>query len=160
MNNRELARRIIAQRESLNFEDALVEALDAKDLMSYPGTPKVHGYQPQSDAKVALVNRFKEMEERLLRELDAMYGQMVPNPDPNHPAAEVAKYDMRWAAVARTHFQEGFMALNRAVFQPQRIKLPEDDAEYKMTAYGRRPDGSIGDMTPEEYAAAVQRDLP
>jgi len=36
-------------------------------------------------------------------------------------------YDPRWLAIARTHFQEGFMALNRAVFQPTRIKLPEDD---------------------------------
>jgi hypothetical protein len=87
----------------------------------------VQGYTPQSDAKVALVNEFKQDEERLLRKIDAMYGQTIPNPDPDHPAAEVSKYDMRWAAVARTHFQEGFMALNRAVFQPQRIKLPEDD---------------------------------
>ena len=28
--------------------------------------------------------------------------------------------------IARTHFETGFMALNRAVFQPSRIDLPED----------------------------------
>lgn len=40
--------------------------------------------------------------------------------------ASASRYDQRWIAIARTHFQEGFMALNRAVFQPQRIELPED----------------------------------
>jgi hypothetical protein len=34
--------------------------------------------------------------------------------------------DPRWLAVARTDFQRAYMALNRAVFQPQRIQLPED----------------------------------
>jgi hypothetical protein len=77
----------------------------------------VAGYQPQSDAKVALVNEFKQDEERLLRKLDALV-----NRDPD----TVIRPDQRWLAIARTHFQEGFMALNRAVFQPQRIKVPED----------------------------------
>lgn len=40
--------------------------------------------------------------------------------------AEALKCDPRWLAVAKTHFEQGFMALNRAVFQPQRISLPED----------------------------------
>lgn len=82
----------------------------------YKGLP-VHGYQPQSDAKVALVNEFKQDEERLLRKLDGVY---------DTTEAGMPTYDRRWVAVARTHFQEGFMALNRAVFQPQRISLPED----------------------------------
>lgn len=90
----------------------------------------VSGYTAQSAEKVALVNSFKEIEERLLRELDALslertsiakkwgaIDKQTPYPT----------YDLRWIAVARTHFQEGFMALNRAVFQPQRIRLPEDD---------------------------------
>ena len=38
----------------------------------------------------------------------------------------LSPYDKRWLAIAQTHFNEGFMALARAVFQPQRIKLPED----------------------------------
>lgn len=94
----------------------------------------VSGYTPQSDAKVALVNGFKQDEERLLRQLDALaHGPMVPLAPPTvasgewHGVEVAEDADKRWIAVARTHFQEGFMALNRAVFQPQRIKLPEDD---------------------------------
>jgi len=97
----------------------------------HKGLP-VHGYQPQSEAKVALVNEFKQDEERLLRKLDAMVSALDVEPFGTALVkAEGApipyKYDERWLAVARTHFQEGYMALNRAVFQPQRIKLPEDD---------------------------------
>jgi len=102
----------------------------------------VHGYQPQTEDKVALVNEFKQDEERLLRKLDALGDgplyQFV-NKDNGEPCLPGEGHDTvlrtigvatdkRWVAVARTHFQEGFMALNRAVFQPQRIKLPEDDA--------------------------------
>ena len=93
----------------------------------------VHGYQPQSEDKVALVNEFKQDEERLLRKLDAM--RTAVNVTPFGTALLKTegepipyKYDERWLAVARTHFQQGFMALNRAVFQPQRVNLPEDDA--------------------------------
>lgn len=74
----------------------------------------VHGYKPQSEASIALVNRFKESEERLLRDLDAM------------AYSDGDSFDQRWIAIARTNLQQGFMALNRAVFQPGRISLPED----------------------------------
>jgi hypothetical protein len=78
---------------------------------THKGLP-VKGYTPQSQKAVDRVNQNKEMEERLLRVTDQMLGD--------------GDYDGRWTAIARTHFQEGFMALNRAVFQPARIKLPED----------------------------------
>lgn len=73
----------------------------------------VAGYTAQTDDKVQVVNRNKELEERLLRICDEM-----------RQSADV--YDGRWVSIAVTHFQEGFMALNRAVFKPSRIKLPED----------------------------------
>ena len=73
----------------------------------------VQGYRPQSQAAVEAVNANKLREERLLRLLDACAG------DPD--------IDQRWLAIARTHFEQGFMALNRAVFRPDRISLPEDD---------------------------------
>lgn len=75
----------------------------------------VKGYTDQSKDRVELVNKFKILEERLLREIDQLAEVQPAGP-----------FDMRWTAVARTHFQEGFMALNRSVFQPQRIALPED----------------------------------
>lgn len=79
--------------------------------MSSPGLP-VAGYRPQSDAAVALVNANKRLEERVLRQLDAM-------------AADPA-VDKRWLALARTQIEQGFMAANRSVFQPARATLPED----------------------------------
>lgn len=72
----------------------------------------VAGYTSQSDLNVAIVNNHKEAEERVLRLIDA---------------AKANPYnDQRWVAVAKTQIEQGFMALNRAVFQPKRITLPED----------------------------------
>jgi hypothetical protein len=75
----------------------------------------VHGYVAQPQQAVDLVNRNKEIEERLLRTLDEMVNAG-------------AQYDQRWLAIARTQFDQAWMALNRAVFRPQRIKLPDDAA--------------------------------
>lgn len=81
-------------------------------MTQHDGLP-VAGYKPQSDEKVAIVNVNKELEERVLRQIDAMQA------DGGH--------DMRMIALARTGIQEAFMWLNRAVFQPGRVKLPEDE---------------------------------
>lgn len=91
-------------------------------MTDHKGLP-VAGYQPQSDAKVALVNEFKQDEERLLRKIDKA---LRANNDelPRQPLV-----DPRWVAVARTHFEQGFMALNRSVFQPRRVRLPGETPE-------------------------------
>lgn len=78
----------------------------------HPGLP-VAGYQPQSDAKVSAVNANKDLEERALRQIEALLASDID-------------VDPRMAALARTKLQEGFMWLNRAIFQPGRVKLPED----------------------------------
>jgi hypothetical protein len=67
----------------------------------------VKGYTPQSDEKIALVDGNKMQEEQILRVMD-LY-------------AERPDIDKRWLAIARTHLEIGFMALNRSVFQPQRL---------------------------------------
>lgn len=74
-------------------------------------TAKIAGYRDVDPAKVKLVNKFKMAEERLLREAEAV--------------REKQAGDARWVAVAMTHFQEGFMALNRAVMQPRRLNDDE-----------------------------------
>jgi hypothetical protein len=76
-------------------------------MTEHQGLP-VAGYRPQSDEKVALVNANKLVEEHLLRNLDALLNKDV---------------DQRWLSIARTHFEQGFMALNRSIFQPERVKL-------------------------------------
>lgn len=86
------------------------------------GALPVHGYKPQTQAAVEVVNGFKEHEEILLRHLDALQA--------------AGFVDQRWLAIGRTQLEQAFMAINRSVFQPGRVRLPEDvdasaDAEPK-----------------------------
>ena len=82
-------------------------------MTEHTGLP-VAGYVPQSTDKVAIVNSAKELEERVLRHLDALKAN--------------ADCDQRMVSIACTGIQEAFMWANRAVFQPTRVKLPEDTA--------------------------------
>ena len=69
----------------------------------------VLGYTGQQAAAVEQVNLHKQMEERVLRILDEL--------------KDFPGIDQRWLAVGRTSIEQGFMAVNRAVFQPGRVKL-------------------------------------
>lgn len=80
-------------------------------MTEHSGLP-VSGYKPQSDDKVAMVNVNKALEERVLRQLDAM--------------RDSTACDQRMVSIAYTGIQEAFMWANRAVFQPGRVALPED----------------------------------
>jgi hypothetical protein len=77
----------------------------------HQGLP-VQGYNPQSKANVALVNANKTLEEMVLRQLDKM--------------KERDEVDGRWLSIGRTHIEQGFMAVNRSVFRPQRVALDDD----------------------------------
>lgn len=79
--------------------------------MTNPGFA-VYGYSAQSDDKVALVNENKILEERVLRQLDKL--------TLDHSV------DQRMVQLGRTNIQQAFMWINRAVFQPGRVALPED----------------------------------
>lgn len=72
-------------------------------------TTPVPGYRPQTERNIELVTVNKKLEEALLRALDG-YAQ-CPDIDP------------RWLAIGRSHIEQGFMAVNRAIFQPERVKL-------------------------------------
>lgn len=72
----------------------------------------VHGYHEQTADAIALVNENKIAEEKLLRVIDYLQASGVE--------------DGRWLAIARTHLEQGFMALNRAIFKPARVKLETD----------------------------------
>lgn len=80
-------------------------------MTQHNGLP-VSGYKPQSDTKVAAVNVNKQHEERILRVLDDLR---------NDPSV-----DQRWLATGRTQLEKAFMSINRAIFQPGRVTLPED----------------------------------
>lgn len=79
---------------------------DNGELPKASGLP-VAGYQPQSAERIATVNAFKAIEEEMLRVLDSMAGDR--------------SFDQRWLAMARSNFENGFMQLNRSVFQPARL---------------------------------------
>lgn len=70
------------------------------------GSQNIAGYQKHTQQEVDVVNSTKAME----NDLGDWIAQM---------RADLPNLDQRWVAIARTHFQEGFMALNRAVFQPE-----------------------------------------
>ena len=80
-------------------------------LGKHVGLP-VAGYQAQWPEAVERVNANKEIEERVLRLLDEL--------------AKLPEVDKRWLATGRTEIEKGFMSVNRAVFQPGRIRLPGD----------------------------------
>ncbi|WP_421579124.1 DUF7681 family protein [Shinella sp. M31] len=75
----------------------------------------VNGYRTQSASNIQLVNINKDFEERVLRFFDAL--------------AEDPSVDKRWLAIGRTGIEQGFMAANRAIFKPVRVKLPDVDGE-------------------------------
>lgn len=75
-------------------------------MTQHSGLP-VEGYRPQSGEAVAQVNLNKQMEEHVLRLLD----ELAANPE----------VDGRWLAIGRTSIEQGFMAVNRAVFKPSRL---------------------------------------
>lgn len=68
--------------------------------------PPVLGYNDQSEQSLNAVNRSKEFELDLAEFVHYLRG---------HDELEI---DPRWAAVAVTHFEQGFMALNRSIFKP------------------------------------------
>lgn len=84
----------------------------------------VAGYTAQSNDNVALANEGKELEERYLRWLDKLVEvnglQMFGTPN------EMMRFDPRCLAEARTCIQTGAMWAIRSIFQPTRVKLPED----------------------------------
>lgn len=75
----------------------------------------VLGYTDQSEENLRLVNRNKVIEEQLLRHIEAIADKVFleDGSDGN---------DYRWILVAQQHIEQGFMALNRAIFKPKRLE--------------------------------------
>lgn len=85
-----------------------------------PGLP-VAGYKPtQPPTAIEAVSQFKYHEERILRLIDDLVFRDLD-------------VDARSMAIGKTQLQGAFMFLARAVFQPHRVRLPEDDFQEKPT---------------------------
>lgn len=67
----------------------------------------VAGYTTQSADKVGEVNINKQLEETILKRLDDLKTD--------------GSVDQRWLAIGRTGIEQAFMAINRAIFKPQRL---------------------------------------
>lgn len=96
----------------------------------------ISGYRELSDDEIKLINQLKEMEERTLRVFETV---------------AIGSVDLRWVAIAKTHIQEGYMAINRAIAQPARVKLPEDDTKIYEVA-----DEATKESTSENIAPSSQ----
>lgn len=77
----------------------------------HTGLP-VSGYRPQNSLAIDLVNVNKAIEEAILRMLDQLQAD---------PAI-----DQKWLEFGREQIESGFMAVNRSIFKPSRVKLPDD----------------------------------
>lgn len=81
---------------------------------------KIKGYRELSEEEIALMNRVKEMGTDLQALLDDCRARDVmegKNGDRAHD--EVLDEASRWRAIAKTHFQQGLMALTRSVAKPE-----------------------------------------
>lgn len=109
--------------ESWSPTKAFVDGYTAEAQAKHEGLP-VAGYKPQNDVAVDLVNQNKRLEENVLRVLDSL-GEMKGPAASNKAPSEIT-VDQRWLAIGRTAIEQGFMAVNRAIFKPGRVKLPGD----------------------------------
>ncbi len=74
----------------------------------------VAGYKPQHQDKIDEVNINKRLEEVVLRRIDDLVAMQYED-----------FADQRWLAIGRTHLEQAFMAINRAIFRPERVKIEE-----------------------------------
>lgn len=102
----------------------------------------VRGYKAvQAVWKVDLVNQFKVLEELVLRQTDKM--------------KESEHFDQRFLAIGITQAQLAFMAINRSIFQPDRLDLQDDAANTFQPAPAGPPAESAAD--PAQAATSLRR---
>lgn len=76
------------------------------------------GYRTLTKDQLKMMSHNKPLEEIVLRQIDKHVRE--------HGSKEI---DQRWVSVARTHIQEGFMALGRSIAQPERIRPQTSNIE-------------------------------
>lgn len=68
----------------------------------------IAGYRVLTDQEIDLINRLKAHGQTTQNEVDLVRELMAEYPD-----------SQRWAAIASTHFQQGYMALIRSIARPE-----------------------------------------
>jgi hypothetical protein len=77
----------------------------------------ITGYRTLTDGEVALINEIKAHAE-LTRELVGKVQHLCAVRNEGEPPASQVTSPTRWASIAQTHLQEGYMALVRSVAAP------------------------------------------
>lgn len=83
---------------------------------------QIKGYRDLSQAEIDLMNTIKEKEAELITLIDAhvvYLSHVIGNGTNEARAHAVHSEALKWAAVAKTNLQLGFMTLIRSVAQPQ-----------------------------------------
>ena len=100
--------------------------------------PKITGYRQLTETEAALINEIKAEGERLhaiylrvsgylsteaeVKLASATASKSAPEDEASQESQELRRFNSaqpsRWAAIGRTHLQEGLMALTRAIAQP------------------------------------------
>lgn len=87
----------------------------------------IKGYRDLSAEEIALINRAKVLEAQTLalqadvaKHINAQFTNAKPDPDEMNRMVKAEP--ARWAALAKTDLQFGFMALVRAVAQPAPVQ--------------------------------------
>jgi hypothetical protein len=65
---------------------------------------KIKGYRELTEQDIEQINDMKDLEQVLLTCINAM--------------SKVQEFDQRWVSIGRTHIEQGFMALVRAIARP------------------------------------------
>lgn len=88
---------------------------------------KIAGYGELSQADIDLINEVKQAEARVLalqaRVAQRIVDQIAAAADRDELVRIRASEAPRWASIAKTDIQTGFMALMRAVAQPQPVEV-------------------------------------
>jgi hypothetical protein len=84
----------------------LADTARLMEMRPMPVTP-IHGYREPSDTALKFVNDNKIAAATLLRAIERLVA------------------DARWVEIARMHFEQGYMALNRSILQPDRVEVPD-----------------------------------
>lgn len=107
--------------------------------------------QPLAPEAAETVNAVRAIEEHVLRLLDELKAD-----------ADLAP-DHRWLASGRTHIETGFMMVNRSVFKPQRVDIPDpatgwvleraDSSPAEPLYYAPEPGGHGAQWSKDHLAA-------
>lgn len=96
-----------------DWNAARAQAAAAQTVKNLPSSE--YSQRPQPPMAIEAVNQFKYLEEKTLRMIDGLLS----------PGC-ITDVDPRLLMIGKTQLQGAFMFLARAVFQPERVQLPED----------------------------------